>query len=319
MATNQSFKQRQPQPASLNDPLPIIVGVARSGTTLLRLMLDAHSQLAITHEAGFVPMAANLTNPLSRMFYRRLENTAKRGTWRNSLREEFFRLLTESATWNDFHITKESFAAALQRQPFSVSQGLRIFFRLYALRFGKPRYGDKTPFYCQYLPTVQRVLPEAHFIHIIRDGRDVAVSAMGLPFSSGGIAEIAGDWARRILLARWDSVACHHYLEVRYEDLLLATDDVLRKICEFIDLPYETGMADYYLRANERMAELDTVYAPDGAVLAARNSRLHRHRLTGRRPEPGRIGRWKTEMTKEESATFNRVAGELLKELGYET
>ena len=72
-------------------------------------MLDAHSELAVTHEAGFIPMASNLTNPLSRMFYRRLMNTAKNGSWANGLLEEFYRIVTEIDNWNDFHVPKETF------------------------------------------------------------------------------------------------------------------------------------------------------------------------------------------------------------------
>lgn len=318
-SSDQSFEQGLAQSATINQPMPIIIGVARSGTTLLRLMLDAHSELAITHEAGFIPMASNLTNPLSRMFYRRLKNTAKHGSWLNSLREKFFRTLTEGSTWNDFHVDKEAFAEALlQLQPFSISEGFRMFFRMYAMRFDKPRWGDKTPFYCQYLPVVQNVLPEAHFIHLIRDGRDVAVSGKGLAFTGGDIEVIAKNWVRQILLARRDARACRRYLEITYEDLLFKSADVLREICEFINLSYEPRMEHYYLRANERLDELGTAYKPDGAVFAAKDSRLHLHRLTSRPPEPTRIGRWKTEMTREELATFNKVAGELLEELGYE-
>ncbi len=298
--------------------MPIIVGVARSGTTLLRLMLDAHPELAVTHEAGFIPMASNLTNPRSRMFYRRLKNTAKDGSWLNNLRQEFFRTLTTSSTWDDFHITKEDFAEALSRlEPFSISQGLRTFFRMYAMRFHKPRWGDKTPFYSEYLPTVQNVLPEAHFIHIIRDGRDAALSARGLPFSSDNIEVIAETWVRQIQRARRDVRKCQHYLEIRYEDLLLQTENVLREICEFIKLPYDSRMKNYYLHGKERLNELGTAYRSDGGVYATKDSRLRLHRLTSRPPEPQRIGRWKHEMRREELATFERIAGHLLHELGY--
>ncbi len=298
--------------------MPVIVGVMRSGTTLLRLMLDAHPELAVTHETGFIPMATNLTNPLSRMFYRRLKSTAKDGSWLNSLREEFFRTLTGSPNWDDFHIGKEAFAEALlQLEPFSISEGLRTFFRMYAMRFDKPRYGDKTPFYSQYLPVVQTVLPEAHFIHIIRDGRDAALSARGLPFSSNSIEAIARTWVREIRLARRDARNCRHYLEIRYEDLLLKNAGVLREICEFINLPYDRRMEDYYLHANKRLDELGTAYKSHG-VFATKNFRLRLHSLTSRPPEPKRIGRWKTEMGREELATFTRVAGDLLDELGYE-
>jgi hypothetical protein len=299
--------------------MPIIVGAPRSGTTLLRLMLDAHSELAITHEAGFIPMASNLTNPLSRMFYRRLKNTPKHRSWAGGLREEFYRTVTEMNNWNDFQVRGETFKQALvQIEPFNVSEGLRTFFRFYASRFNKPRCGDKTPFYSQHLRTIENVLPEAHFIHIIRDGRDAALSGRGLPFVGDDFETIGRNWSSQILIARRQSRACRHYLEIRYEDLILKTTDVLQEICRFIKLRYEPRMEYYHLRASERMDELGDTYNCDGSVAARKESRLFRHRLTTRPPEPTRIGRWKTGMTKEDLSEFNRVAGHLLKELGYE-
>jgi hypothetical protein len=94
------------------------------------------------------------------MFYRRLKNNAKEGSWLNGLRRKFFRTLTESSTWDDFHIADEAFAEALfQLEPFSISQELRTFFCMYAMRFDKPRWGDKTPFYSQYLPWCRTFCP----------------------------------------------------------------------------------------------------------------------------------------------------------------
>ncbi len=300
--------------------MPIIVGVARSGTTLLRLMLDAHPDLAITHEAGFIPLVSNLTNPLSRMFYRRLGNAIKHGFWTNSLREEFYRTVTAMNNWNDFHLAGENFREALmQIEPFTVSEGLRAFFRSYSRRFGKPRWGDKTPFYNQYLPTVEKVLPEAHFIHIIRDGRDAALSGRGLHFVGDDLEAIGSSWKKQILTTRTQARACRHYIEIRYEDLILKTSEVLQRICLFIDLPYEPCMEGYHLQARARMDELGDTYNRDGSVSVRKESRLSRHRLTAQPPEPTRIGRWKTEMTREEVIRFDKVAGPLLKELGYET
>jgi hypothetical protein len=299
--------------------MPIIVGVARSGTTLLRLMLDAHSELAITHEAGFVPAVSNLANPLSRMFYRRVGHAIKLGNWSSSLREEFCRTFTTASNWNDFHVSDENFRQALSLiEPFTIAEGVRTFFQFYARRFDKPRWGDKTPFYNQYLRTVESVLPEAHFIHIIRDGRDAALSGKGLPFVAGDLEEIGRNWSQQILNTRRQARSCRHYLEVKYEDLLLKTTEVLQKICAFIDLDYEQGMERYYRQAPERMAELSDTYNSDGSVAAAKEARLQRHRLTAQPPEPSRIGRWKTEMTNEELSRFNKVAGPVLRELGYE-
>jgi hypothetical protein len=107
---DQSFNQGLAQSASRNQPMPIITGVARSGTTLLRMILDSHPNSASSHAWGFIPVAVNLTNPLSRVFYRRLSHVAKRGSWARSLREEFYRTVTGMNNWHDFHVPNESFS-----------------------------------------------------------------------------------------------------------------------------------------------------------------------------------------------------------------
>lgn len=105
--------------------MPFVVGVARSGTTLLRLMLDAHPDLAIPHETHFIP--AVLREP-------------------QAGREDFFRKLTEFPTWEDLKTPAERFRQELLRlEPFDVRDGLRAFYRLYAGLRGKSRWGDKSP------------------------------------------------------------------------------------------------------------------------------------------------------------------------------
>lgn len=62
------------------------------------------------------------------------------------------------------------------RGPALLAEGVRLFYRLYARRHGKARWGDKTLLYRLHLTEIEKILPEAHFIHSIRDGRDVALS-----------------------------------------------------------------------------------------------------------------------------------------------
>lgn len=298
-------------------PVPIVVGVARSGTTLLRLMLDSHSDLAVTHEAGFIPSVANLLNPFSRMFYVRMKNSAWRFLERGGLREEVFRTITEFGNWDDLQLSKSAFRRALMEiEPFTLTEGIRAFFRLYAQRFSKSHWGDKTPFYVRHLRSIESALPEAHFIHIIRDGRDVAVSSKGLPFvrNNNNVEALATNWADTIVAARKQARHCSHYIEVRYEDLILGTNSELQKICAFIDLGYEPQMEHYYKNAGDRMSELGP-----GPNSGSKAERLEWHRLVFQAPEPARIGRWKREMSKGDLAAFSRVAGPLLAKLGYET
>ena len=151
----------------LRAPVPFIVGVGRSGTTLLRLMLDAHPDLAIPGETHFLLdlLAQNENGPA---------------------RDRIFRAMIEAPTWPNLAVSESTFKAALDEvEPFSVPDAIRTFYRLYAQRFGKDRWGDKTPPYRSCMTGIQQLLPEAYFIHIIRDGRDVALSYRGLWFGPG--------------------------------------------------------------------------------------------------------------------------------------
>ena len=84
-------------------------------------------------------------------------------------------------------------------EDWNLSAGLRAFYRGYAAARGKTHYGDKTPTHIADIDVLSRVLPEARFIHMIRDGRDVAASLRGLPFApgDGGIAAIAASGETR--------------------------------------------------------------------------------------------------------------------------
>src|SRR5262249_51644891 len=111
------------------EAMPFIVGSPRSGTTLLRFMLDSHPELAIPPETGFLLIGKELS-----------------GTG-DDLREQFFQAITsyppEAPGWADFHIPTEEFHARLgQLRPFTVADGFRLFYRMYAERFGKRRWGE---------------------------------------------------------------------------------------------------------------------------------------------------------------------------------
>jgi Sulfotransferase family len=291
------------------DPAPFIVGHGRSGTTVLRLMLDAHPELAIPPETQFIPQlidaskapgdpAANVAN-----------------------------MLTEHRRFGDFGFTeeevRENFSAI---QPFDLTEALRYFFRTYAERQGKPRWGDKSPGYGWTMERIDRILPEARFIHLIRDGRDVSLSLMARKEDPPPPARQARHWKSRVAKTRDQGTRVRHYLEVRYEDLITDTESTLRRVCEFIRLDFDPQMLRYYERAEERMSEIKRDMEPGfdlrsdtsrGSVSGER--RVAIHRLTTEPPRTDRIGVWRREMPDQHRAEFERVAGELLSDLGYET
>jgi hypothetical protein len=287
------------------EPAPFVVGVNRSGTTLLRMMLDAHPLLTIPPETHFIPEVIRRANH---------ENTRRR----------LIRSITKHPRWGDFGLDEDEFRArAKQVRPLTAAGAIRCFYELYAEQQGKPRWGDKTPRYMRAMPRISRALPEARFIHLIRDGRDVALSQRERVIDDEDVTmgAMAERWQRRIAAAREgaDEVKPGIYLEVRYEDLVGDTEATLRRICEFIGLEFDAAMLDYHRRAGDRLAEMnrDLDNADNGIVRTADN-RLAAHALTTEPPTTNRSGRWRAEMTAAEIAEFERVAGAMLADLGYE-
>jgi Sulfotransferase family len=189
---------------------------------------------------------------------------------------------------------------------------------LYAEREGKTRYGDKTPGYVREMPRIERVLPEARFVHIIRDGRDVALSHLRMNWGPSTYAESAKLWRNRIRRARRNARSVSHYTEVRFEDLVADTEGVLRRICDFIELDFDPVMLDYHERASERLAEKARELPRKNRPPQPAEARLESHRLAREPPRSDRVGMWRERMSEEELAEYEAEAGEMLVKLGYE-
>jgi hypothetical protein len=281
-------------------PAPFIVGHARSGTTLLRLMLDAHPDLAIPDETHFIPRVIE-----------RCRTDA-------NPRAAFLEILLGHPAWPSFLIPEDAFAEQVGRlDPFDVGEALRVFFRFYAARFDKPRWGEKTPGYLEHMHLIQEVLPESRFIHIIRDGRDVALSWQGVSRGNVTVEQVAHRWMRQLWLARGQVEALDYYLEIRYEDLIDDAEPVLRTICDFVELPWDAGMLTYYERSMERLSEKDLAVRPRESDIVQRGWRDN-HALTERPPQSDRVAVWKREMPPADRELFAEIAGEALATFGYE-
>jgi hypothetical protein len=288
-------------------PMPFIVGAPRSGTTLLRFMLDAHPELAIPAETGFLLACAQLPQD--------------QGISEQELIQTMLYYPPDAPAWNDYQIPAAEFRAKIgQIRPLTAAAGVRAFYELYAARFGKRRWGDKTPLYCLHLPTIEKLLPEAHFLHLIRDGRDAALSLRHLWFSPGNdIPTLAAYWRHAVASARGHGALCPHYLEVRYEELVSRTEEVLRLVCDFLQLSFDPAMLHYFERTPERLQEHRERTRTDGQIVVTREQRFKQQQNTTRPPDASRIFAWKQDMSSEEQAKFTAVAGDLLRELGYET
>ena len=205
---------------------------------------------------------------------------------------------------------------------FEPGPALRAFYAIYLHRQRKPRWGEKTPAYVRSMNKIEKALPEARFIHVIRDGRDVALSRWKRTLGDkdpAPAAQVGEGWARRIRRAQRQGKKVGHYMELRYEDLVTDTEPNLRAIAEFIELEWDPCMLTYYEHAGERMAEMARdLPATDGKPTRPGEERMQAHAMTQKPPDPTAMYRWKEKMSAEDVAAFEGAAGELLAELGYE-
>jgi len=268
------------------------------------MMLDAHPELTIPPETHFVPD---------------LIKAAKDG----GDTEALLGIVTGSRTWGDFGVSegelRERFATL---EPGDAGGAVRAFFEAYAARIGKPRWGDKTPAYMLAQVRIGRALPEARFIHLIRDGRDVALSQTERALNEQPPRnEQAARWVRRIEKAREQAgkLGGERYMEARYEDLVRDPEPILRRICGFIELDFDPAMLTYYEGAAQRLEEMVGELASDGRQAAQPEGyRIANHAPTTKPPDPSKLDKWRREMSEDDRALYEGEAATMLKELGYE-
>ncbi len=271
----------------MSAPPLFVLGVRRSGTTLLRVTLDSNSELAVPDESYFVPQLAD------------------RHRGRIDL-EAFVDDLRRLPTLRDWGVRPADVRARLGPGS-TVADGIRAVYELYAEAQGKPRWGDKTPMHMRHLRLLERLFPDALYIHLVRDGRDAALSFLSVPrgiMTEGwghphDDAGFACQWRTEVVAARrlGTRTGPGRYLEIRYEELVRDPEDVLQRICSFAGLPWEPAMLEY-------AGAVDVSAKPHQQALA-------------RPPTPG-LRDWRESMSDENVAAFERVAGDLLAELGYE-
>jgi hypothetical protein len=276
---------------------PFIVGVPRSGTTLLRMMFDSHPDIAIPPETDF----------LNIIFDRNLTSS-----------QEVKDTILTSPRWNDFGITREILASAWQADDArDLGAIVRSFYHLYSTRHGKSLWGDKTPRYGPYCARIASLLSEAYVCHIIRDGRDVYVSSRATHKRPLTPTVHAGIWVDYIKSVRQAARSVPNYVELRYEKLVAEPASVLEWLCSKLYIRFEQCMLEYPARAVARLDELNDLPRRKGPPIL-KNERLIWHENVKRAPDLTRINRWREVLTHAEAMEYNNIAGDLLLDLGYE-
>lgn len=272
---------------------PLFVGSGRSGTTMFGLMFDSHPDLAITHEAHFI--AALPARQPSLLDPDRFDAAL------------FVRLLYADPNFVRLGLTEVDVFESLQAHEAREYAGaVRAVMGLYATSKGKRWYGDKTPGYVIHLDQLGQLFPEAKFVHIIRDGRDVALAYVERPeWGPRTVAEAAFYWRSRVARGRASGqrLGPNRYREVRYEDFLDEPAAVAAQLCEFLGIAFHSSMMNYHER---------------GSSFASSSKDPQAFTSLAKPPTKG-LRDWRKDMQPADRRLFEAIAGHLLRDLGYET
>jgi hypothetical protein len=266
-----------------------VVGNDRSGTTMLRLILDRGPDLAIPPESMFLTDFAGVFD----------HGGPEPGT-EQALMEQVWEH-PKVRLWE------------LQGPPPAVPPGLapadayrfvvEAPYAAYAATQGKPYWADKTPHYVHHVDHLLRVWPDARFIVLVRDGRDVAVSLRRMPFGPNNAWAAAQWWARGI---RAGLRAAERHPDavrlVRYEDVAAHPDDLVPEICAFLGVTYRPDMLDLEKVDRSKIVADQASWFPD--IFA------------GITTDP--IGRWRREMSERDRRIFAALAGDELRAHDYD-
>ena len=196
-----------------------IVGCPRSGTTLMSVILDRHSQLAVTPETAFYDEIAPQLSPIDKCDLRRVL-----GDWPR---------LPELGLSLDQVVRHCGISASPARL-------MSVLLESYAQDRQKSRCGEKTPQHLRHIPHILRDFPDAQILCLIRDGRDVALSLSAMPWWRGDLRVAADTWLGAVRLA--EGFAAAHptqFFAVRYERLVADPEAVVATVMRFLGLQFE--------------------------------------------------------------------------------
>lgn len=222
-----------------------ILGNPRSGTSLFRLMLNSHPNIVVPPESGFL-----------QWWYDKFKDWSLKNSLNIDEIEEYVDDILSSKKIEDWNLEREKIVSSIfELKPKNYGELSTLIYLNYNSDKSIFRIGDKNNYYIHHLSTINSIYPWAKYIHLIRDGRDVACSYINMksmkidsvykPRLNSNINNIAIEWHENIL--KIDSfLQSRIHLTIKYEDLLESPILILKKVCDFLEEPFHKQMLDFY-------------------------------------------------------------------------
>jgi hypothetical protein len=280
------------------NPFVFIVGCPRSGTTLLQRVVNAHPQIAVVNQSRWIPV-----------YFKKRTGLTAEGL---ATRELVPRLLEYRKLFRKLGIGREDLERLLPGgAAIPYAHYVTGVFDLYGHAQGKALVGDKTPIYVRSIGTLHGLWPEARFVHLIRDGRDVCLSTVNwqkktaklssnfCTWDEDAVTTAAMRWTWNVRLGReaGTPLGSGLYHELRYEALVASPAQECAKLCAFLGVPYEEAMLHFHEGRTKTKPGLDAKHAWRPITPGLRN--------------------WRTQMSAQDVERFEAAAGDLLDELDY--
>lgn len=285
-----------------------IIGTGRCGTTILAQMLNAHSAICVPHELQILFEYSHNGERLYEVFA-----SGKNERFNAS---DYINLIEERCPKKfDIYFDYRSFFKR-QRYPIRDLKFLvNSLFVEIAREKGKLYLVEQTPWYGQRLDILDALFPQAKYIHIVRDGRDVAASYVETPWWYDDLASNLDRWAHESMniaeSAKYLSSE-EQMLLIRYEDLVLNSEKYLRRICDHLGIEFEQNML------NQDFYENYTIYRKNGIGHARPSAALERWRKHREVPLfSSRVFAWRG-VKQHEFENMSEHANKALRHFGYD-
>lgn len=257
---------------------------------MLSLMLHSHPRIAIA--------------PETRYFFRLYDRRYRVGDLserRN--RRRLARVITRDKRFPDLGLDAAAVTRRIVAEAPTAGAAMGTVLRMYAERFGKPRWGDKRPVYQQYIPFLLRLFPDAQFVSIVRDGRDVVASLNGMRWWHKSVAGSIAEWTSAVRNSRrWARrLGPDRYHTLQYEQLVADPAGELKRLCDFLGEDFDPAMT--------QPKEVAAVVVPD---------RKKEHQRTKTDVSDDAVGRFREGLTPAQLGLCEAVMGRMLRRYGYQ-
>ncbi len=292
----------------VQEPLPniaFIVGMGRSGTTMLTNILNSNDAIISSPENEFI------LHSYSTYQSKNFDNVEVRNSFEKIFDKEFSSVIS---IWKPLNAFVEDIKSLAIKNFRNVCKLVYLNYPLSGKEKKVVKYIiDKNPSYSLHLNVLQKLFPGAGYIVIIRDYRDNILSRKNFSDNNTSIYKLAATWMYyydRIFKDIKKYALPFHV--IRYEDLVSDPETHIKSICKFLSLNYSENMLNFQSLSKELKK-----YAGENVSEDKTRKIMNMHQNLDKKINADRVNAFKTEMNKDNIKFLDNVCEKYAEQFGY--